>query len=193
MHSLLGHDRHAIFKTERDSVEIFSQYQPLPVHHTVTKLWWTEHVVQVQEMSSTHNLDVELSSRVTSWKTIEERFTDVVKSLIPKMYENMIMLQLVFSLLKTWHSSQSLIKIRGHMTNIFHVHRMQRAEYNWMKNWRSWRAKSARYPKYKYWFIEQLFQMLTCLLSKYVLSFSLKCMVSGFLPSYSTSALKYFL
>jgi hypothetical protein len=36
-----------------------------------------------------------------------------------------------------------------------------------LKYWRGWKAKSARYLKYKWWFIEQLFfQMFSCLLNK---------------------------
>jgi hypothetical protein len=50
-----------------------------------------------------NSLDAELSLKVASWKTNNEGFPehfDSVKSVIPKVYDSILILQLLFSLLK---------------------------------------------------------------------------------------------
>jgi hypothetical protein len=59
-------------------------------------------------------------------KTNKGTFPDPVenlKSLIPKISDRIIMLQLLLSLMIIWHSSHFLLKTTQHMKNISYVHR----------------------------------------------------------------------
>jgi hypothetical protein len=58
-----------------------------------------------------------------------ERFCDPlnsVQSLVHDVNDRIIMLQWLFRICKIWHTSQFIAKTRGHVTNIFCVHREKR-------------------------------------------------------------------
>jgi hypothetical protein len=76
-----------------------------------------------------YSMDVGHCSTAATQKTNKGRFPDPIdnlESLVPKISDKIIMLQLLFNLMTMWHNSQFLIKTTQHMKNVFFVHRRKR-------------------------------------------------------------------
>jgi hypothetical protein len=68
-------------------LKIYIQMQHVSKHHRATKLWWKEHVVQVEDMRVAYTQDADLSSRAASCETNKGEIPDPVHTVLDVSFQ----------------------------------------------------------------------------------------------------------